>query len=305
MSITVVGSVALDTIETLFGKMERGLGGAAMHFSVAASFFTDINLIGVVGGDFPQEHIDFMKKRNIDLTGLQVEMEGKTFHWIGRYDEDVNSAITLETHLNVFETFKPVVPDKYKNPDFLFLANIHPDLQLHVIANAGKPKMIAMDTMNLWIDITKDILKKVIQKVDLVCINDQEVKMLTGNNNLVCGAREIQNMGPKTVIVKRGEYGAVLFHEEKIFAAPALPIEEVKDPTGAGDTFAGGMMGYLDQCPEVTFDHLKTAIICGSVMASFNVEEFGCNRLRKLTKDDISKRFADFQALGQFDSMSL
>jgi sugar/nucleoside kinase (ribokinase family) len=305
MSITVVGSVALDTIETLFGKMERGLGGAAMHFSVSASFFSTINLIGVVGGDFPQEHIDFMKKRNIDLTGLQVETDGKTFHWIGRYDEDVNSAITLETHLNVFETFKPVVPDKYKNPDFLFLANIHPDLQLHVIANAGKPKMIAMDTMNLWIDITKDSLIKVIQKVDLVCINDQEVKMLTGKNNLVLGAKEIQKMGPKTVVVKRGEYGAVLFHEDKIFAAPALPIEEVQDPTGAGDTFAGGMMGYLDQCGDVTFENLKTAIICGSVMASFNVEEFGCNRLRKLTKDDISKRFADFQALGQFDSMSL
>ncbi len=304
MSITVVGSVALDTLETKFGKKEMCLGGACTHFSVSASFFTQVCMIGVVGGDFPPEHIEFFKKHKIDTAGLQIIEDGKTFHWVGRYGDDVNEAQTLETHLNVFENFKPVVPPAYQSSNILFLANIHPDLQKHVIEAAGKPKFIALDTMNLWINNTRESLITAIKMVDMIVINDQEMKMLTGKNNLKLGAKELQKMGPKTLVIKRGEYGAVLFHEDKIFSAPAYPIEEVKDPTGAGDTFAGGMMGYLDKCSDINFDNLKTAVVCGSVMASFNVEEFGCDRLRELTQDDIKARFAAFESLVQFNSIS-
>ena len=305
MSITVVGSVAFDSLETLHGKSERCLGGAATHFSVSASFFTAVKMIGVVGGDFPEEHISFLKSRNIDLAGLEIIPDGKTFFWAGRYGDDVNEAHTLETRLNVFENFKPKMPDDYKNSNILFLANIHPDLQRHVISMAGKPKHIALDTMNLWINTTKESLLKTISLVDIITINDTEVKLLTGKHNMVAGVRLIQQMGPKTVVVKRGEYGAVLFYGDEMFAAPALPLEVVKDPTGAGDTFAGGMMGYLDRCADVNFDSLKTAVICGSVMASFNVTEFGCNRFRELTQEEINNRFTCFESLASFKRMLL
>lgn len=303
MSITVVGSVALDTVETPFGRIERGLGGSAVHFSASASFFTDIKLSAVVGRDFPDEHINFLKSKNIDLEGLAIEKDGETFRWVGRYDYDLNNAQTLETHLNVFESFRPQLPESYKSPGILFLANIDPDLQRDVIQKAGKPKFIALDSMNLWIDIKKDSLIETIKMVDLVTINEGEARLLTNEPNLVKAARLVQKMGPKVVVIKRGEYGALMFFEEAIFCAPALPLEKIFDPTGAGDSFAGGMLGYLDKHGDITFENLKTAIICGSVMASFNVEEFSCERLKQITRDDIQARFKEFQDLGQFEGL--
>jgi sugar/nucleoside kinase (ribokinase family) len=303
MSITVVGSVALDTIETPFGKITDGLGGAATHFSVSSSFFTTVNMVGVVGNDFPREHIDFFRSRDIGLDGLEVVEDGKTFRWVGEYSFDLNTAKTLETHLNVFESFRPKVPEAYQNPDILFLANIDPDLQRHVIEQAGKPKMIALDTMNLWIDIKKESLIKTIRMVDVVTINEGEARMLTGKANLIHAAREIQELGPKIVVIKQGEYGALLFYNEMIFSAPALPLEEINDPTGAGDSFAGGMMGYLDRCKEISFDTFKTAVICGSAMASFNVEKFSCDRLRDLKIEDVHTRFKEFENLSKFEGI--
>ena len=304
MSITVVGSVALDTITTPFGSIERGLGGAATHFAVSSSFYTNINLIGVVGKDFPEKHVNFLKSRDINLEGLEVA-DGETFHWVGKYEHDLNTAITLETHLNVFESFDPKVPENFKNPNILFLANIDPDLQRKVIDLAGKPNFIALDTMNLWIDIKKDSLTETIKKVDLVTINETEARMFTGESNLTKAAKQIQNLGPKIVVIKLGEYGAILFYEDRIFATPGYPLEQVYDPTGAGDTFAGGMLGYLDRTGKFDFDTLKTAIICGSVMASHQVEQFSCDRLRTLTNSDISKRFEAFETLSGFETLNL
>ncbi|EKD51069.1 MAG: hypothetical protein ACD_62C00351G0002 [uncultured bacterium] len=300
MSITVVGSVALDTIETPCGRSERCLGGSASHFSLSASYFTDVKLVGVVGADFPQKHLDLFRSHHIDLTGLQIIPDGKTFFWAGRYD-DVNVAQTLETQLNVFEQFKPALPATYQNADVLFLANIHPDLQSHVIAHAGKPGLIALDTMNLWINTTRESLERAMAQVDVITINDGEVKLLTGENNLPRAVEKLQARGPKTIVVKRGEYGAVLFHGDQCFSAPALPVKVVKDPTGAGDTFAGGMMGYLDRQKTFDFVTLKTAVICGSVMSSFNVQEFSCERLKNLTTPEIMARFEEFMRLTKFE----
>lgn len=302
MSITVVGSVALDDVKTPFGEISRGLGGSASHFSVAASFFTQVNLVGVVGEDFPNEHIDFFKSRNIDLAGLQI-VPGKTFYWRGYYDYDLNNAKTLETQLNVFENFEPRLPQAYLNPKILFLGNIHPDLQRHVIECAGKPGLIALDTMNYWISNEKKSLLKTIEKVNLLTINESEARLLTDTPHVVTAARKLQKMGPKIVVLKRGEYGSLLFYGDQIFSAPALPIEEVYDPTGAGDSFAGGMMGYLSQTSHSDFQAFKTAVICGSVMASFNVERFSCDRLRSLNSQDIEKRFQDFENLSHFGKL--
>lgn len=305
MSITVVGSVAVDTISTPFGKIERGLGGAATHFSVSASFFSEINLVGVVGNDFDQAHIDFLKSRKINLDGLQVIEDGETFHWVGKYEHDLNTAITLETHLNVFESFQPKLPDHYRDPKILFLANIDPDLQRHVVEQAGKPDFIALDTMNLWIDIKKDSLTKTISLVDMVTINESEARMFTGQANLRKAAKMIQDLGPKIVVIKLGEYGALLFHGDKIFATPGYPLEQVYDPTGAGDTFAGGMLGFLHKSGSFDFDTFKTAIICGSVMASYQVEKFSCDRLRELSDQDVQDRFAAFEQLTGFETLNL
>lgn len=305
MSITVVGSVALDTIETPFGKITRGLGGAAIHFSVAASFFTPVNLIGVIGSDFPSEHVHFLKSKNIGLEGLETIQDGKTFHWVGKYEHDLNSAQTLETHLNVFENFRPVVPQTYRNPDILFLANIDPDLQRHVIEQSGKPGLIALDTMNLWINIKRESLIQTIRQVDVITINDAEARMLTKLPNLSQAAKCIQAWGPKTVVIKQGEYGALLFDDSRVFSAPALPLEKVFDPTGAGDSFAGGLFGFLDRSRNTEFDTLKTAVICGSVMASFNVEKFSCDRLKEISIDDIQDRFKEFEALARFEGINL
>lgn len=305
MSITVVGTVALDTIETPFGRIQEGLGGSATHFSAAASFYTNINLVAVVGDDFPKEHIDFLKSRKVDLQGLEIVKGGKSFRWEGKYDYDLNNAQTLATHLNVIETFQPKMPAAYKNPNILFLANIDPDLQRLAIEQAGQPKLIALDTMNLWINIKKESLLKTLRQVHFVTINEGEARLLTETPNLVKAARLIQSWGPKIVIIKRGEYGALLFYHDKIFSAPALPLEEVFDPTGAGDSFAGGTMGYLDRTGNFDFESVKTAMICGSVMASFNVEKFSCDRLKEITKADVLRRFETFKNLAHFDEASL
>jgi len=302
MAITIVGSVALDDVKTPFGEIHRGLGGSGSHFSVASSFFTEVNLVGVVGEDFPKEHIEFFKSRKINLEGLQIQ-KGKTFYWRGYYDYDLNNAKTLETQLNVFENFAPHLPDSYKNPNILFLGNIHPDLQNHVIDQAGKPGMIALDTMNYWIVNEKKSLLKTMARVDVLTINETEARLLADTPNVVTAARKLQKIGPKVVVLKRGEYGCLLFFGNDVFSAPALPIENVFDPTGAGDSFAGGMMGYLSQSPHRDFNAFKTAVICGSVMASFSVEKFSCDRLRSLDSTEIAARFKAFETLAHFNGI--
>ncbi len=305
MSITVVGTVAVDTVETPFGKVTRALGGAATHFSAAASIYTKVNIIGIVGDDFPQEHIAFFKSRQINLEGLQIVPGKKTFHWEGKYDFDLNNAQTIATHLNVIGDWQPVVPESCKKPDILFLANIDPDQQRRVITQCGRPKFIALDTMNFWISCKKESLIETIKLVDLVTINETEARLITGKHSLVKAAKDIQALGPKIVVIKRGEYGALLFSEGNIFSAPALPLEDVFDPTGAGDSFAGGMIGYLDRCKSFEWQHLKTAVICGSVMASFNVEKFSCDRLKEINLNDTKARFAEFATLGKFEVMAV
>ena len=305
MTITVVGTVALDTITTPFGKVREYLGGSAMFFSVAASFFTSVNLVAVVGGDFPKQHMEFLKSRKINLDGLETKTDGKTFRWIGSYGHDLNNAQTIETQLNVIENYQPKIPDSCKNPEILFLGNIDPDQQQRVIDQAGKPGFIALDTMNLWIKTKKTSLIEAIKRVDLVTINETEARLLTGTPNLVRAAKDIQNMGPSTVVLKRGEYGAVLFSQDQIFCAPALPLEELNDPTGAGDSFAGGMLGYLDRWNTITFDNLKTSVITGSVLASYNVEKFSCDRLKEITMKEIMDRYLQFESLSYFEAMQV
>lgn len=302
MSILVVGSVAIDSVETPFGVGENVLGGSATYFSTSASFFTDVNLVGVVGDDFPQEHIDFLQSRNIDLRGL-VRESGKTFHWKGRYGYDLNEAQTLDTQLNVFQTFRPEIPAEYADTDYLILANIDPALQLEVLAQVKNPKVIACDTMNFWISSKPDVLKQVIEKVDFFIINEGEARQLTGTVNLVQAARAILGMGAKNLIIKRGEYGVLLFTKDSIFAAPAYPLEKVFDPTGAGDTFAGGFMGYLANTGNLSENGIRQAIIYGSVMASFNVEDFSLDRLRTLQYNEIEERFRSFKKMTHFEAV--
>ena len=302
MSILVTGSVALDTVTTPFGTLKEGLGGSATHFSVSASYFTDVHLVAVVGDDFPKEHVEFLRSKNIDLEGLE-KVKGKTFRWAGKYDYDLNNAQTLKTELNVFETFKPRVPENFKNIKNLFLANLDPELQLQVIEQVKNPQIIAMDTMNFWIQGKRDALIKTLKKVHLLTINEGEARLLAGDENLVRAARQIRAMGPKTLVIKRGEYGALLFNGEECFSAPGLPLEEIKDPTGAGDSFAGGFMGHLASTNDFSSASMKKAVIFGSVMASFNVEAFSCDRLRNLRQDEIKKRFLEFKKLAHFDSL--
>lgn len=303
MSILVVGSVAIDSVETPFGVGENVLGGSATYFSTSASFFTDVNLVGVVGDDFPQAHIDFLQSRNIDLRGL-VRESGKTFHWKGKYGYDLNEAQTLDTQLNVFQTFRPQIPAEYANADYLILANIDPALQLEVLAQVKKPRVIACDTMNFWISSKPEVLKEVIAKVDFLIINEGEARQLTGEVNLVKAARTILGMGAKNLIIKRGEYGVLLFTKDSIFAAPAYPLEKVFDPTGAGDTFAGGFMGYLANTGNLSEDGIRQAIIYGSVMASFNVEDFSLDRLRTLHYSEIEERFISFKKMTHFETVA-
>jgi sugar/nucleoside kinase (ribokinase family) len=299
MSILVVGSVALDSVETPFGKEDNILGGSATYFSTSASFFTDVNLVAVVGDDFPQEHIDFLRSRDIDLRGL-ARVSGKTFRWKGKYGYDLNEAQTLETNLNVFADFKPRIPEEYVATDYLFLANIDPELQMEVLNQVATPRIIACDTMNFWISSKPEALKKVLERVDILIINEGEARQLSGESNLVKAARKVLSLGAKTLIIKRGEYGVLMFNGSSIFAVPAYPLEEVFDPTGAGDTFAGGFMGYLANTGDTSEDGIRQAIIFGSVMASFNVEDFSLNRLKRLDYREIEERYRAFKAMTHF-----
>ena len=304
MDILVVGSVALDTVQTPFGQIQEALGGSATHFSVAASFFIAPHLVAVVGEDFPEEHLDFLRSKKVCLNGLQKK-EGKTFRWKGKYSYDLNQAETLDTQLNVFQNFYPELPTEYRKKEIVFLANIDPELQSRVIDQCIDPKLIAMDTMNFWIHGKKDSLLKTLKRVDLLLINESEARDLAGEPNLVKAAKKIREWGPKTVAIKRGEYGALLFHQNQVFSAPALPLEDIKDPTGAGDSFAGGFLGYLAQSENFSFDSLKKASIYGSVLASFNVEEFSCDRLRRLTEKEIEDRYFEFCKLAHFEVIPL
>ncbi|HGJ65583.1 TPA: sugar kinase [bacterium] len=300
MSIVVVGSVALDSVETPSGKVENALGGSATYFSVSASFFTnDIGLVAVVGKDFPKENIDFLKSRGIDLEGLEIA-EGKTFHWSGRYGMSLSGAETLSTKLNVFEKFSPKVPEKYKATKYLFLANINPELQMDVLKQIKNAKLVVCDTMNLWISQRREQLLETIKHVDILIINDEEARQLTGEKKVDMSARKILDYGPKRVIIKKGEHGVMTLSDSTYFSAPAYPLKSVFDPTGAGDTFAGGFMGYLASTDEVSETNIRKAMIYGTVMASFNVEDFSLNRQRRLTKDEIESRFAEMRSITEF-----
>jgi sugar/nucleoside kinase (ribokinase family) len=299
-SLVVVGSVAIDSIKTPFGERERSLGGSATHFSVSASFFTDVSVVAVIGDDFTAEDEVVFHERKINTAGLQRVSGGKTFRWVGEYDFDLNTARTLDTQLNVFADFKPELSDKLKQAPFLFLGNIQPTLQREV-REQSNARFVAMDTMNFWINHTRDELLKTITVVDALIINDAEVRQLTQEANLIRAARNILALGPKLLIVKRGEYGAAYFTKESFFATTAYPLEAVFDPTGAGDSFAGGFMGYLAQADKIDDHTLRRGIIYGSVMASFNVEEFSCDRLRRLTPAEVKTRFHEFKEFTHFE----
>ncbi|MDO8735939.1 MAG: PfkB family carbohydrate kinase [Thermoleophilia bacterium] len=302
MSILVVGSIALDSVETPFGVAEEALGGAAVYFSYAASFFNRVRLVGIIGEDFPEEHLELLAGRNIDLAGLE-RAEGSTFRWKGRYDYDLNEAHTLDTQLNVFETFAPKIPDSFKDSDFVFLANIQPGLQLQVAEQATSPRIVACDTMNFWIEGAYDQLRETLKSVDILIINDAETRELAREPSLVKAARQILEWGPSTLVVKRGEYGVLMFHGSSVFSAPAYPLEEVFDPTGAGDTFAGGFMGYLSTQEEISEAAIRQAIIFGSTLASFNVEDFSLNRMKTLDMQEILDRFAEFRLLSHVEEI--
>ncbi len=300
MSLVVIGTVAFDSVKTPFGSREQTLGGSATYFSVAASFFAPVSMVAVVGEDFPAVHLAMLQERGIDTRGV-VRASGETFRWQGEYGHDLNEARTLATHLNVLETFDPRLPDGCQDARFLFLANIDPVLQLKVRRQVRRPILVAADTMNFWIEGKGEELRRTLAEIDMLVINDAEARMLADEPSLPRAARRIRALGPRTVIVKRGEYGVALFGEGDTFAAPAFPLEDVLDPTGAGDSFAGGMMGYLARAGRVDATSLRQAMICGSVMASFNVEDFSLDRLLRLTRPEVEERFRQFQALTRFE----
>lgn len=303
MSLTVVGSVAFDALETPFGKREKVLGGAATHFGLSASFFTEVNAVGVVGGDFSEAEWEVFRRHHINTDDIEVVPDGKTFFWSGRYDYDMNTAHTLDTQLNVFATFDPKLSENSKNARVVFLANIQPTLQLGVRQQCEKAEFVAMDTMNYWISSVKDELLETVKAVDCIIINDAEVRQLTDEPNIHKAARAIMDMGLRAVVIKRGEYGATLFTPTSYFSTPAYPLESVFDPTGAGDTFAGGFMGYLAAQKEIDDDSLRRACVYGSVMASFNVEKFGTERVDGLDYPEINQRFKDFKRMTHFDDI--
>jgi sugar/nucleoside kinase (ribokinase family) len=297
----VVGSVALDSVKTPFGEIKETLGGSATYASYSASFFNPVRMVGVVGEDFPQEHITLLRKRGVQTEGLQV-VKGKTFRWAGSYEYDLNEAHTLKTELNVFEHFRPQIPAAYKKSEFVFLANIDPDLQLSVLDQVDHPKLVACDTMNLWIKQKPEVLKQVIKRVNFLFINEGEARQFTNCPSLVKAGRLLQSWGPKSVVIKKGEHGALMFGQESFFSAPAFPLEEVFDPTGAGDTFAGGFFGFLARMQGDTSDAtLRRAVVYGSVMASFTVEKFSLERLVSLTQDQIEARVRMLKELAHFD----
>lgn len=303
MSLLVIGTVAFDAIETPFGKTDKIIGGAATYISLSASYFTkNINLVSVVGSDFPVSAIEMMQKRGINTDGLEIKKDGKTFFWSGKYHIDMNTRDTLDTQLNVLLDFNPVVPEQHKNCDFLMLGNLMPKLQKKVIEQLpNRPKLIVLDTMNFWMETALDDLLETLKLVDVLTINDEEARLLTKEYSLVKAAQKILTLGPKYLIIKKGEHGALLFNTKQVFFAPALPLEDVFDPTGAGDTFAGGFIGYLAKSKDISFDNMKRAIIYGSAMASFCVEKFGVENLLNLEDEKVENRIQDFIDLVQFD----
>ena len=301
--LVIVGTVAFDAIETPFGKTDKILGGAATFIGLAASQFNvDAAIVSVVGGDFPQKYLDLLSNKNIDISGIEIVKEGKTFFWKGKYHNDMNSRDTLVTDLNVLADFNPIVPENYRDAEVVMLGNLHPLTQLSVIEQMEvKPKLIILDTMNFWMDCALEELLNVLKKIDVIAINDEEARQLTGEYSLVVAARKIHEMGPKYVVIKKGEHGALLFNEDNVFYAPALPLEEVFDPTGAGDTFAGGFAGYLAKTGDVSFENMKNAVIYGSTLASFCVDKFGTERMENLSTKDVQKRLKQFKQLTQFE----
>lgn len=300
--LVIVGTVAFDAIETPFGKTDKILGGAATFIGLAASEFNvDASIVSVVGGDFPQDYLNLLSNRRLDISGIEIVEHGKTFFWSGRYHNNMNSRDTLITELNVLADFNPVVPEKYRDSEIVMLGNLHPIVQSSVLDQmANTPKLTILDTMNFWMDNALEDLLNVIKRIDVITINDEEAKQLTGEHSLVTAAKRIHEMGPKYVVIKKGEHGALLFHEEHMFAAPALPLEQVFDPTGAGDTFAGGFAGYLAKSKDLSFNNMKNAVIYGSAMASFSVERFGTERMQDLSSNEIHKRIQQFENLTQF-----
>ena len=302
MSIVTVGTVAFDAIETPFGKTDKIVGGAATYIAWSASYFTKpINIVSIIGDDFDMNELEALKNRGVNTEGIEIRTGEKSFFWSGKYHNDMNSRDTLVTDLNVLLSFNPILPESYKNAEYLMLGNIDPALQIKVIEQmTARPKLIVMDTMNFWMDIALDTLKKAISMVDVLTINDEEARQLSGEYSLIKAAKKIHAMGPKFLVIKKGEHGALLFHNGDVFFAPALPLEEVFDPTGAGDTFAGGFIGHIAKTGDISFDNMKRAIIYGSAMASFCVEKFGTEALKKLTEDDIKNRVNEFVKLAHF-----
>ena len=301
--LVIVGTVAFDAIETPFGKTDKILGGAGTFIGLAASQFNvDSSVVSIVGGDFPQKYLDLLSDRNVDISGVEIVKDGKTFFWSGLYHNDMNSRDTLTTELNVLADFEPVVPESYKDAKIVMLGNLHPLTQLSVLEQMNEtPDLVVLDTMNFWMDSALEDLHKVMKKVDVITINDEEARQLTGEYSLVVAARKIHEMGPKYVVIKKGEHGALLFNEDNVFYAPALPLEEVFDPTGAGDTFAGGFVGYLAKSNDLSFDNMKNAVIYGSTLASFCVEKFGTERMVNLSPDEVYQRLQQFKNLTQFE----
>lgn len=300
--LVIVGTVAFDAIETPFGKTDKILGGAATYIGLSASNFNvDGAIVSVVGGDFPKEYITMLEDKGMNVEGLEIVEEGKTFFWSGKYHNDMNTRDTLATELNVLADFNPVVPEDYKDSEVVMLGNLHPLVQLGVINQMKAPKLVVLDTMNFWMDCALDELKQVIAKVDVITINDEEARQLSGEYSLVTASKKIMEMGPKFVVIKKGEHGALLFHKDEMFYAPALPLAEVFDPTGAGDTFAGGFSGFLAKTEDYSFENMKTAIIYGSALASFCVEKFGTERMIQLSKKEVHQRLRQFKSLTQFD----
>ena len=301
--LLIVGTVAFDAIETPFGKTDKILGGAATYIGLSASNFNlKSGIVSIVGEDFPQEHLDLLTSKNIDISGIEIVKGGKTFFWSGKYHNDMNSRDTLATELNVLADFNPIVPQDFKNADVVMLGNLHPIVQTDVLNQMEtKPKLVVLDTMNFWMDCALPELLDVIKRVDVITINDEEARQLSGEYSLVKAAAKIQTMGPKYVVIKKGEHGALIFHKNDVFFAPALPLEEVFDPTGAGDTFAGGFAGYLTQSENISFENMKNAIIHGSNLASFCVEKFGTERMQDLKKEEVQDRLKQFKSLTQYD----
>lgn len=302
--VLIVGSVALDSVETPSGKVERALGGAAVYSSVAASFFTPVRLVGVVGEDFPKEHLDYLASRKIDTRGIQTIPGGKTFHWAGSYEGDMNQANTIATELNVFQNFSPQLPEDYKSSKYVFLANIDPELQLKVLDQVNSTRLVACDTMNFWIQGKKNALLEVLKRVDVAFMNDAEIRQLTGLTNLAKAAAKVHDFGPQYVIVKKGEHGAVMYCNDKIcFMAASYPLDEITDPTGAGDSFAGGFMGYVASSDDLSDTNLRRAVVYGSTLASYNVQDFSLNRFKSLTVKEINSRYEEFRRIVHFEPL--